>query len=211
MGNQIVPNPDPNIGFPIPTQPMNVLFPPTTPPPDPGTFEIGLVLGGTVSAAAYTAGVLDYLIEALDAWTVAKANGDPTAPKHNVIIKIISGTSGGGVTSVVLARALGFAFPHFTLAASGPAFTQNPFYDLWVNKLDISGFLETTDLAQGKIPSLLCATKLDLATANQSSNNVSVFLGQGGGQFGGFSGPELFLLATRAFTGLLDAQGIRYS
>ena len=28
---------------------------------------------------------------------------------------------------------------------------------------------------------------------------------------GGFSGPELFLLATRAFTGLLDAQGIGYS
>ena len=27
---------------------------------------------------------------------------------------------------------------------------------------------------------------------------------------GGFSGPELFLLATRAFTGLLDAQGIEY-
>jgi sugar phosphate isomerase/epimerase len=27
---------------------------------------------------------------------------------------------------------------------------------------------------------------------------------------GGFSGPELFLLATRAFTGLLDAQGIGY-
>jgi sugar phosphate isomerase/epimerase len=32
-----------------------------------------------------------------------------------------------------------------------------------------------------------------------------------GASTGGFSGPELFLLATRAFTGLLDAQGIRYS
>ena len=30
-----------------------------------GTFELGLVLGGTVSAGAYTAGALDFLIEAL--------------------------------------------------------------------------------------------------------------------------------------------------
>jgi hypothetical protein len=30
-------------------------FPTETPEPPPGTFELGLVLGGTVSAGAYTA------------------------------------------------------------------------------------------------------------------------------------------------------------
>ncbi len=37
--------------------------------PPPNTFELALVLGGTVSAGAYTAGALDFLIEALDSWT----------------------------------------------------------------------------------------------------------------------------------------------
>ena len=36
------------------------------------TFEIGLVMGGAVSAGAYTAGVLDFLFETLDAWEAAK-------------------------------------------------------------------------------------------------------------------------------------------
>ena len=31
-------------------------------------FEIGLVMAGAVSAGAYTAGVVDFLIRALDQW-----------------------------------------------------------------------------------------------------------------------------------------------
>ena len=41
-----------------------------------GTFEFALVLGGTVSAGAYTAGAVDFLIEALDCFTAAKARGE---------------------------------------------------------------------------------------------------------------------------------------
>ena len=36
-------------------------------PAQQGVFRIGLALAGTVSAAAYTGGVIDYFIEALDA------------------------------------------------------------------------------------------------------------------------------------------------
>jgi hypothetical protein len=43
-----------------------------SPPPDK-TFDIGLVLAGAISAGAYSAGVVDFLIEALDAWEDAKA------------------------------------------------------------------------------------------------------------------------------------------
>jgi len=46
----------------------------TSPVPDK-TFELALVLGGTVSAGAYTAGALDFLIEALDCWEAARAGG----------------------------------------------------------------------------------------------------------------------------------------
>jgi len=39
----------------------------------PGSFELALVLGGTVSAGAYTAGAIDFLVEALDSFESAKS------------------------------------------------------------------------------------------------------------------------------------------
>jgi hypothetical protein len=41
------------------------------------TYERALVLGGTVSAACYTAGVSDFLLQVLDTWTAAKDRSDP--------------------------------------------------------------------------------------------------------------------------------------
>ena len=66
-------------------------FPPCRPPIKDGVFELGLVLAGTGSAGAYTAGVLDYLLEALDAWQRAKEDGDPHAPPHEVVISTVAG------------------------------------------------------------------------------------------------------------------------
>ena len=37
-------------------------------PREEGVFRLGLVLNGTVAAGAWTAGVLDFLVEALDLW-----------------------------------------------------------------------------------------------------------------------------------------------
>ena len=36
--------------------------------PARNTFELGLVMAGAASAGAYTAGVIDFLFEALQAW-----------------------------------------------------------------------------------------------------------------------------------------------
>jgi hypothetical protein len=131
------------------------------------TFEIGLVLGGTVSAGAYTAGVLDFLIEALDEWTSRRdaAGSDPDrVPPHKTVIKLVTGTSGGGVNAAVLARALAFDFPHVT-RATAPTIerTGNPFYDLWVNNVSLSGFLDTSDIDRKKFVSLLNGDVLDAA------------------------------------------------
>ena len=52
--------------------------------PDPEIpFEIGLVMAGAISAGAYTAGVIDFLVQALDEWENAKAfaNDHPDDPK----------------------------------------------------------------------------------------------------------------------------------
>jgi hypothetical protein len=38
------------------------------------SFRVGINMAGAISAGAYTAGVLDFLTEALDAWYKAKAS-----------------------------------------------------------------------------------------------------------------------------------------
>lgn len=164
--NALLPNTDFTIGFPVPEKSVDAYFPLVAPAPQNQTFEIGLVLGGTVSAGAYTAGVIDFLVEALDAWTVAKAQQDSEAPAHDIKIRILSGTSGGGVNSVLLARALGYAFRHPGPGVSQEALTKNPLFHVWVNQLDIQGLLRTTDLQrEDTISALLCADGIESASA----------------------------------------------
>ncbi len=100
-------------------------FPPCRSRIKDGAFELGFVLAGTASAGAYTAGVLDYLLEALDAWQRAKEDGDPRAPPHEVVISTIAGTSGGGINGAIVVRAAGWQFPH------GPD-PDNPLYTFWM-------------------------------------------------------------------------------
>jgi hypothetical protein len=70
-------------------------------------FQIGLTMSGAISAGAYTAGVLDFLVEALDAWEDARngPEGDG-APNHRVGLKVMSGASAGGITAAIAAIAL---------------------------------------------------------------------------------------------------------
>jgi hypothetical protein len=112
---------------------------------EPGNFEFALVLGGTVSAGAYTAGAVDFLIEALDC--LSKAQHEDRAPKHSVRLKLIAGTSGGGVNAAIAARALAFDYPHVTRSTpTGADQSGNPFYDIWINTLRLDRFLDTSDI-----------------------------------------------------------------
>src|ERR1700758_3340206 len=91
----------------------------------PGVFEFALVLGGTVSAGAYTAGAVDFLIEALDCFSKARREG--RAPKHQVRLKLIAGTSGGGVNAAIAARVLAYDYPHITRGSPiDPGGSGNP-------------------------------------------------------------------------------------
>lgn len=58
------------------------------------TFEIGLVGAGAISAGAYTGGVIDFMVQALDEWYKAKTNGQPVPP-HDVRLSVFSGASAG--------------------------------------------------------------------------------------------------------------------
>lgn len=95
-------------------------------------FEIGLVMGCTVSSGAYTAGVIDFLIEARDAWQKERASEDVSVPAWKVKIKVVTGTSGGGVTTALLARTLSYDFPPVRKSSSPADQRNNPLYRIWV-------------------------------------------------------------------------------
>jgi hypothetical protein len=111
------------------------------------TYEFALTLGGTVSAGAYTAGVLDFVFEALDLWYRAKEDGKDYAPRHNAVLSALAGASGGAINGAIALRAAGWVFPH------GPV-KGNPFYDLWVDGVDISSLLSIADGTGGGLKSV---------------------------------------------------------
>jgi predicted acylesterase/phospholipase RssA len=103
------------------------------------TFRIGISMAGAVSAGAYTAGVMDYLLEAMENWQKAKDLGLPGVPKHNVVIEVLTGASAGGMTAVITAAAIQKEFPHVNAGNFDKhAGSLNPLYDSWVNLTESS-------------------------------------------------------------------------
>ncbi len=126
------------------------------------TFEIGLVMAGAVSAGAYTAGVLDFLLQALDTWQDARDAQLPDAPPHNVMIKALSGASAGGI----LAAMLGTLTNRDVQPAEPirpPGRINNKLYECWVERLSLERLLQANDLTDKNAPlkSLLDVTLLD--------------------------------------------------
>ncbi|NOU45671.1 MAG: patatin-like phospholipase family protein [Bacteroidales bacterium] len=98
------------------------------------TFRLGISMAGAISAGAYTAGVMDYLIEALENWQKAKDLGLPGVPKHDVIVEVLCGASAGGMTAVITSAALQKSFPHITPQNYKEELNKaNPLFDSWVN------------------------------------------------------------------------------
>jgi hypothetical protein len=119
-----------------------------SPPPDK-TFDIGLVLAGAISAGAYSAGVVDFLIEALGAWEDAKANG-LDVPVHKVRLRVVAGASAGSMNGAIASVALQYAFNHVRHDTPVGAYT-NPFYESWVKRIDIKYLLESKDLSNSPV------------------------------------------------------------
>ena len=79
--------------------------------PAPGrkVYRIALTMSGAISAGAYTAGVFDFLIQALTELELAKSRqGDGDLPDHDVRIVAMTGASAGGVTAALGTVALGY-------------------------------------------------------------------------------------------------------
>ncbi len=121
-------------------------------------FYVGLCMAGAVSAGAYTAGVMDYLIEALEEWE--RRRGEPGVPDHRVVIPVMGGASAGGMTSIIAASAVNNPITPIR-GASENLFQkqpQNKFYHSWVDLISddmLPLMLNTDDIGDGKILSLL--------------------------------------------------------
>jgi len=145
-------------------------------------FEIGLVMAGAISAGAYTAGVMDFLMEALDAYYTEREKHDWDGPRHDVRISVMAGASAGGMTSAISAlHAFRDGLDHFWPTDDGAEPSdprRNRLYSSWVNDIDLLGksapndpkknaLLDTSDLdgaaqpAPVGVTSLLCCDVID--------------------------------------------------
>ncbi|HWZ30659.1 MAG TPA: hypothetical protein VNX18_04970 [Bryobacteraceae bacterium] len=139
-------------------------------------FHIALNMAGAVSAGAYTAGVLDFLVEALDEWYDARESqrrlhGDDvqswTIPAHDVSLDVMSGASAGGMCAAISSIALQEEFDHVHQTSPPAGLPVNRLYQSWVRSIDIVPLLGTVDLPnrQGPVHSLLDSTPIS-AIAN---------------------------------------------
>lgn len=123
------------------------------------TIHLGICMAGAVSAGAYTAGVIDYLLETLETWEKAKNEGR-NVPTHRILISAISGSSAGGIISVMLPKIFYIdGQPHVSLNNPGqtePEKAKNILYNTWINfylKEDrniLEDLLDPSDILESK-------------------------------------------------------------
>jgi hypothetical protein len=137
-------------------------------------FEIGLAMAGAISAGAYSAGVVDFLFQALNEWELAKRDQAGTVPDHSVCIRAAAGASAGSITAALAAAAVSGGLRPEKVAK--PEKDKQPFrcvlpalYRAWVTMPDMASpgrgrpdLLSTNDLKAGTLPrSILNARILD--------------------------------------------------
>ncbi len=145
---------------------------------DTQKFKICLTMAGAVSAGAFTAGVMDYLLETLELWEKAKVKNrilgidhpdyDLTIPMHEVEIDVISGSSAGGISgALTLLNVVDDTYQPAN--KDNPTGKNNRFYQSWVEMGDDSKsdtfekMLSNDDIKKGQKPeSLLNSQAIDV-------------------------------------------------
>lgn len=170
---------------------------------DNKTFYVGLCMAGAVSAGAYTAGVVDYLFEALSQWETRR--GQEGIPSHRVEIPVIGGASAGGMTGIITASALTGKInpvnkPGQDILARR---IDNKLYQTWVDLIADDMFpllLDTSDMKNGKVLSALNSDfikKIADGVVNVSPEHVQPL-------------PPFISKDLRIFTTLTNLQGFEY-
>ena len=122
-------------------------------------------MAGAVSAGAYTAGVVDYLLESLHLWEKAKKHNtilgkehpeyNHSIPMHDVELEVLSGASAGGITGTLTVLSL-LNEEHKFVNKDNPTGEDNVFYQSWVKMADtdteksLLKLLNVSDLTAGE-------------------------------------------------------------
>lgn len=128
------------------------------------TFHVGLSMAGAVSAGAYTAGFVDYLLEALSSWEEAKKNHvnnlSSAIPNHDVIIDAIGGASAGGMVSMITTLAF-YSGKINPVKEVSHTKTGNILYDSWVFLDDDEGLYNGSNTGKTTFEKMLMTDDLD--------------------------------------------------
>ncbi|MBT9568746.1 MAG: patatin-like phospholipase family protein [Thiobacillus sp.] len=128
---------------------------------------------GAISAGAYTGGVVDFMVHALDSWYAAKGK-NALAPPHEVKLSVMSGASAGGITAALAAAYLGSDQPSIANEEAARANKgANKLFDSWVDRIDISSLLEHKDLPDKQTPVISLLDSSILSEIADSGLNVS--------------------------------------
>jgi len=128
-------------------------------------FRIGLCMAGAVSAGAYTAGVMDYLLEALEEWE--KRRGQSGVPSHRVTIPVMGGASAGGMTAMLAASTINKSITPVDVPAKDRLYDEHPenkLYHSWVDLTHRDMFpkmLDDSDIKGNRVVSLLNSKFID--------------------------------------------------
>jgi hypothetical protein len=128
-------------------------------------FRVGICMAGAVSAGAYTAGVMDYLLEALQAYEAKR--GQPGFPSYKVEIPVIGGASAGGMTAIITAAGFQQGITPLKEPLKNPMDTcdTNILYHSWVDLTDNNMFakmLKNDDIeTEGGVVSALNCSFID--------------------------------------------------
>jgi len=167
-------------------------------------FRIGLCMAGAVSAGAYTAGVMDYLIEALEEWE--KRRGEANVPSHKVSIPVMGGASAGGMTALLAASTLNNKIDNVPLPAPGTLLDEHPENKLYHSWVDLTSadmlpkMLNTSDIQSGKIISLLNSDFIDEIADKMISSDIE----------GWKPTPVYFEEPVKVFVTLTNLEGFSY-
>ena len=132
-------------------------------PKNESVFELGLAMAGAISAGAYSAGVIDFLFQALDEWERVKREAPDTVPNHSVCLRAAAGASAGSITAAlaVVTAAGGLQREEFATPQAGKQKYKcvlPSLYTAWVNKPDMASpvgapdLLSNTDLKANEPP-----------------------------------------------------------
>jgi hypothetical protein len=147
---------------------------------DQPIFHVGLCMAGAISAGAYTAGVMDFLIEALEEWEQHRT--ERGVPSHRVCIPIIGGASAGGMTGIITAAGLAGKIKPVKTLPAGNLFQEQPeniFYHSWVDLTQNDMFpvmLGVDDIENNKIYSALNSQFIDSIAERATTISNAVML-----------------------------------